>query len=411
MSRLTKLVYRVHFEDHGGKEFERLVFAYHLRMEKWRSLEWYGQSGGDLGRDIWGIREDGSTVCIQCANRRRIGHQKAIQAIDDILQGPGGIPNVFRFVCACNVSATARDKIKTYAKTKGIKDCDIWSGVEFEENLRSRTESLLKRFVEGVEFPDSPEELSKFIAAPTGQSTVEKQFDAHQQFHTLWRSFKNGLWHDDLRNKAEADLRRWLDQNGLLLDRELREKVRLCLCEVARFPGWRDRNEHEAAEFQEKVIQISKDIEEASDVLAARPLEPIGPRFTGRAYVRSADPRTALSFVVTVELSNDGDRTARGVRVTVKHGDTNCVAASHDENVWDEVSTGMLRPLNPRHLRARHNINPKEKVPILPIPLCERTIFPFHITVRISAEDMEPSSISGIIPIPEANQIITLAAA
>ncbi len=34
---------------------ERPVFAYRARTEKWKSLEWYGQAGSDLGRDIWGV--------------------------------------------------------------------------------------------------------------------------------------------------------------------------------------------------------------------------------------------------------------------------------------------------------------------------------------------------------------------
>ena len=68
----AKYVQPVHFEDFDGTQFERLVFAYHARVEKWRSLEWYGQSGSDLGRDVWGVREDGETVCIQCVNRSRL---------------------------------------------------------------------------------------------------------------------------------------------------------------------------------------------------------------------------------------------------------------------------------------------------------------------------------------------------
>jgi hypothetical protein len=34
---------------------ECLVFAYLARTEKWKSREWYGQAGRDLGRDIWGV--------------------------------------------------------------------------------------------------------------------------------------------------------------------------------------------------------------------------------------------------------------------------------------------------------------------------------------------------------------------
>jgi hypothetical protein len=68
MSHPANHVQPIHFEDFDGLQFERLVFAYHGRTEKWHSLEWYGQTGSDLGRDIWGIRDQGETVCVQCVN-------------------------------------------------------------------------------------------------------------------------------------------------------------------------------------------------------------------------------------------------------------------------------------------------------------------------------------------------------
>jgi hypothetical protein len=48
----AKHVQPLHFEDFAGAQFERLVFAYHARTEKWRSLEWYGQVGSDLGPSV-----------------------------------------------------------------------------------------------------------------------------------------------------------------------------------------------------------------------------------------------------------------------------------------------------------------------------------------------------------------------
>jgi hypothetical protein len=49
MSHPANHVQPIHFEDFDGLQFERLVFAYHARTEKWHSLEWYGQTGSDLG--------------------------------------------------------------------------------------------------------------------------------------------------------------------------------------------------------------------------------------------------------------------------------------------------------------------------------------------------------------------------
>ncbi|MGF1948905.1 hypothetical protein ACQUFD_17755, partial [Enterococcus gallinarum] len=71
-SIIARTVRPVHFEDFGGQDFERLVFAYHLRAG-WSDLAWHGQTGSDLGRDIVGIEpfedwQSRSTV-IQCVNR------------------------------------------------------------------------------------------------------------------------------------------------------------------------------------------------------------------------------------------------------------------------------------------------------------------------------------------------------
>lgn len=162
----AKLVQPIHFEDYSGVQFERLVFAALLRMDRWRSLEWYGQVGSDLGRDIWGIRENdalkGETVCVQCVNRDKLTAAKARRDIDKVVSSASGKPNVLRFVCRSSVSAGLRDETKKHANSKGIYNCEIWGGQEFEERIRSSCESLLKRFVEGVEFPDAAAGLRDF---------------------------------------------------------------------------------------------------------------------------------------------------------------------------------------------------------------------------------------------------------
>ncbi len=164
----AKLVQPVHFEDFDGKQFERLAFAYFLRSNRWRSVEWYGQVGSDLGRDIWGVRvKDGAAderICIQCANRKRLPLAKALSDIDKAANGPRGTPDRFILVCACqSISAMSRDKIKSSAAMKGITETDVWSGPEFEERLRATCESLLRRFIHGDTFPDSPAEINEFV--------------------------------------------------------------------------------------------------------------------------------------------------------------------------------------------------------------------------------------------------------
>jgi hypothetical protein len=163
----AKMVQPIHFDDFSGEQFERLALAYHLRVEPETAWEWYGQVGSDLGRDIWGVREDGTTVCIQCVNRTALTFDKGSGDLDKAARGPKGKPSVFRIVCRSTVSADMRDRLKKHAEGLGVPTCDIWAGADFEERLRRDAEALLKRFFEGVPFPDAVDELTAFASGET----------------------------------------------------------------------------------------------------------------------------------------------------------------------------------------------------------------------------------------------------
>jgi hypothetical protein len=171
----TKQVGPIHFEDYSGAAFERLVFAFHLRTDRWRSIEWYGQVGSDLGRDILGIRDDdspsGEVVCIQCANHRNLPTAKVIGDIEKARSSTTP-PRKMRFVCGGAISATLRDRIAKHAAKIGIP-VELWSGVEFEERLRHQAASLLRRFVEGEEFPELPAKLGEFLGKLDAPSDEE----------------------------------------------------------------------------------------------------------------------------------------------------------------------------------------------------------------------------------------------
>lgn len=174
----NRTVQAVHFEDFDGHQFERLVFSYLLRTDNWLSLEWYGQTGSDSGRDIWGIMErdghpQGQKVCVQCANQKSLTYKKVQEDLGKILNGPNGKPDAFIVVAGGSVSATLRDKTKKLCEQKQIYTNEIWSGSEFEERVRARAESLLKRFIDGEVFPDTPANLRIFAEAITPQSDDE----------------------------------------------------------------------------------------------------------------------------------------------------------------------------------------------------------------------------------------------
>ncbi|WP_238890031.1 hypothetical protein [Achromobacter insuavis] len=162
----TVMVSPIHFEDFSGIQFERLVFAYHVRAG-WRDLIWRGQSGGDQGRDITGIEPfddlPARKTIIQCANRDTLTLAKAKGDMTKAVKVPGGMPDAFKFVSRGAVSDTIRGRIEQAAASLGVANVTIWSGVEFEENLRLRAEYLLHRFVQGVEFPDAEVEIRNFV--------------------------------------------------------------------------------------------------------------------------------------------------------------------------------------------------------------------------------------------------------
>jgi hypothetical protein len=96
----------IHFEDFDGTQFERLVFAFHLRIQDWKSLEWYGQAGSALGGDIWGVSRDGEHVCIQCVHRTRLTFAKIRDDLSKVLSAAHGLPYRFHIVARSNVSAS-----------------------------------------------------------------------------------------------------------------------------------------------------------------------------------------------------------------------------------------------------------------------------------------------------------------
>jgi len=159
MNKPATSVHRIHFEDLDGSEFERLVFAYHWRSDDWRSLGWYGQAGSDLGRDIWGVRENaannGESVCIQCVNRKNLTFAKIAKDIDKVLKAPNGVPDRFRVVTQSKISAKMRDKIKAHVTSLGVKECDTWSGPEFEEFLRHGSKDVLPAILVTTRHPST----------------------------------------------------------------------------------------------------------------------------------------------------------------------------------------------------------------------------------------------------------------
>lgn len=172
----NRVVRPIHFEDFSGSDFERLVYAYHLRAG-WNELAWHGQTGSDQGRDIIGIepfddRPSQKTV-IQCVNRTTLTLKKAEDDMAAAVAALTGRPDAFKFVCRGAVSSQRRDEVKSAARSLGVHSVTIWSGTEFEEALRLRAEFLLQRLIDGVAFPESEADIRDF-ANNVGTRTDEE---------------------------------------------------------------------------------------------------------------------------------------------------------------------------------------------------------------------------------------------
>ncbi len=164
MTNTPRIVQKIHFEDFAGVEFERLVYAYHVRAG-WSDLTWYGQTGSDQGRDIVGNEPlDGfpsRKTIIQCVNRGAITQAKAERDMKVAMSAVAGGPYAFKFLVRGAVSAIRRDAIKAAADAIGLIHLTIWSGTEFEEHLRLIGEDLLRRFCAGESFPDDGEGIRR----------------------------------------------------------------------------------------------------------------------------------------------------------------------------------------------------------------------------------------------------------
>ena len=189
---ISKTVHPIHFEDYSWTQFERLVFAYHLRVG-WTDLIWHGQCGGDDGRDIGGNAPLGDgqfrPTIIQCVNRESLTLHKATQDMKKAVAASREPLTSFKFVCRCNVSSHRRKEIEEAAVSLGIVHVPIWSGAEFEELLRRDTQSLLMRFVDGVEFPDEEGALRLFVegvSVADRPTPAERLADYRQAFAHLY---------------------------------------------------------------------------------------------------------------------------------------------------------------------------------------------------------------------------------
>jgi len=116
-----------------------------------------------------------------------------------------------------------------------------------------------------------------------------------------------------------------------------------------------------------------------------------GPQFNATAFIQRENyEKTGLTARIYLRIENEGDRSARGIKATITHAETGCVASQEPDDWERSRNDGRL---NPRVLRYRHTLNPGDHAVIMGIPLCERSTLPFAISINLTAEDCRPSAL------------------
>ncbi len=99
--------------------------------------------------------------------------------------------------------------------------------------------------------------------------------------------------------------------------------------------------------------------------------------------IREQNAETGFTAKIFLRLRNRGDKSARNVMATVSHSETGCIEGGKQVD-WEDCGGGRL---NPRILRYSRTLNSTDEVVIMAINLCDRSVMPFKIDVRLTAED------------------------
>lgn len=228
MRTFNKTVHPFDFENLSPSDFERLAFAFVCRRWAWKVLDWYGQLGDDGGRDILGVREDewgrDETVVVACANWRRLTAEKALGDLDKIAASMTPPPHVL-LLAGGKVSADLKSKVASHAAKLNFPRVEVWSGPEFEEQLRAFADTVARRFFNGEELPDDPIALRAFVvetpaSEAEGLRLIARLFD-RPAFQTAF-NYESSLsaFRQALTNTIEAlNTGLWRARDGALITR------------------------------------------------------------------------------------------------------------------------------------------------------------------------------------------------
>lgn len=160
MSKVTRTLNPLHFEDLEPHRFEDLVRQLIYDFRQWRSLEATGRAGSDEGMDIRAIEkvdiqeaideneeidEESTAVkeattknrlwIIQCKRKSNISPKEVRGIILDNISQQKEIPYGYILAASCDFSKKARDAFKEECIKNGLGEYYIWGKSEVEDQL------------------------------------------------------------------------------------------------------------------------------------------------------------------------------------------------------------------------------------------------------------------------------------
>ncbi len=171
MTKVTKTLNPLHFEDLEPHRFEDLVRQLVYDLKDWRLLEPTGRLGADDGYDARGFEimnlleeekiiettdedDDNNTSVdndrlwqIQCKREKSISPSKITRYIDEIIPSDATIPYGIIFAAPCDFSKKTRDVFIAKIREKGVKEFYIWGKADLEDLLfQPKNDNLLYGF-------------------------------------------------------------------------------------------------------------------------------------------------------------------------------------------------------------------------------------------------------------------------
>lgn len=154
MTKVTKTIGPLHFEDLEPHRFEDLGRQLIYDLKNWHSLEATGRTGSDEGFDVRGWEytdtadEEESTEedalkphpktrlwQIQCKREERIGPKKMGDYMDEILKGKTEKIHGIIFIARTDFSKKTRDKFLEKLREYNLEEGILWGKAELEDQL------------------------------------------------------------------------------------------------------------------------------------------------------------------------------------------------------------------------------------------------------------------------------------